>query len=68
MPIPLQAISAVQGLGTASQEKVTCLVGKGKHFIEHRDLAAAHDVPVTLSHLAESLYALNHPALFPGSG
>ena len=65
---PLQGISAVQGLETASQGKVTCLVGKVKHFIEHGDLTVAHDTPVTLSHLAESLYALNHPALFPLKG
>jgi len=47
--------------------KVTCLVGEVKHFIEHRDLTGAHDTPVTLSHVDESLYAFNHLALFPGS-
>lgn len=67
-PILLQGASAVQGLGTASQGKVTCLIGKVKHLIEHRDLTVAHDMLVTSSHLAESFYALNHAALFPGSG
>lgn len=63
IPNLLQRISAVQELETANEGKIACLVEKVKHFTEHRDWKVVHGTPVTHSHLDESLYTLNHPAL-----